>query len=96
LLYAIAPGYKLNRHQVRLYNTTAASVIAYGPNTENTSLENVTNPAIAMGFVTSGSSFGVRVEHNAQTAAATGGGRSATASYTTENTYTTLLAMKIA
>ena len=74
-IHAWAPAYKVNKHQVRLYNVTTASVVTngYGTNAYSGASDNVMTPSILYTHIDIGVNTTFQLEHYCQTTQATDG-----------------------
>tara|TARA_Y100000004_G_scaffold188318_1_gene242262 strand:+ start:786 stop:1295 length:510 start_codon:yes stop_codon:yes gene_type:complete len=63
LIEGSAPAYHVNSHQLRIYNATDSSVVAYGQNAYATSADNVQNNAYVFARLTIAASKTFEIQH---------------------------------
>lgn len=73
LIEATAPAFDVNRHQVRLYNATAATAVQYGQNQYCTDTYNVANNSFVFARVTITGATAFEIQHRCQLSKATNG-----------------------
>lgn len=74
-IHAWAPAYKVNKHQIRLYNVTTASVVTdgYGTNAYSGASDNAMTPSLLYTHVDIGVNTTFQLEHYCETTQATTG-----------------------
>lgn len=73
LIEASAPGFVVNRHQVRLYNATSSSVVQYGENAFCNNGNNAHNRSAVAARVTITGSTAFELQHRSETNGTTNG-----------------------